>query len=247
MKQSVNVKMKKKTWFLATALVVISVVLGGCFKDDDQLYRVSAVRALNGVPGSGQLDIFLDYNKLNFNDIVREDEGFAYSDTLPYKNAWPNSRVVSIVDPVDYPNAEPIVQKTVNFVPGSFYSLYVVGYENIEVISTEDDLTEPAEGKAKIRFIHLSPDAPALDFEIHSDAVDPLIISDKAFKEASDFVSIDGGITCTVDFIEHSSGDVLHTFEFEPAAGMIYTLWVKGLLSDTENISLGFGHGILIH
>src|SRR5690606_23421515 len=139
---------------------------------------------LNAVPGSAQLDIFLDRNKLNFADMTGQDEDFAYTDTLPYKNAWPNNRLVSIVDPADYPHAEPLIQKTINFIPGRFYSLYVVGYDDVEVLSTEDDLSNPEEGKMKIRFAHLSPDAPALDFEVRKEGnSDLLFVTDNVFKE----------------------------------------------------------------
>src|SRR5690606_12930681 len=153
-------KVRPGTWLLVMMVGVMSTLLGGCLKDDNQVYYVSAVRALNAVPGAEQLDVFLDRNKLNFDDSTRQDEAFAYTDTLPYKNAWPNNRVVSIVDPADYPYAKPLVQKAVHFVPGRFYSLYVVGYDDMEVLYTEDDLRNPAAGEAKVRFIHLSPDAP---------------------------------------------------------------------------------------
>ena len=234
-------------WFLATAVVGVSFVLNGCLKDDNQVYQVSAVRALNAVPASEQLDIFLDQNKLNFDNIAWQDEDFAYTDTLPYKNAWPNNRLVSIVDPMDYPNAKPLIQKTISFAPGKFYSLYVIGYDDMEVLATEDDLSDPADGKIKIRFVHLSPDAPSLDFEIREGADDPLFLSDRAFKEITDFVSVEGELAYTVNFIEHSSGDVLHTFEFTPEDGMIYTVWVKGLLGNTADAVLDFGHGIITH
>src|SRR3546814_6935 len=130
-------KMRISRWFLVMTVVAMGMLLGGCLKDDNQVYQVSAVRALNAVPGSEQLDVFLDRNKLNFDNEVWEDEAFAYTDIVPYKNAWPNNRVVSIVDPADYPNAKPLVQKTVNFIPGKFYSVYVVGYDDMEVLYTE--------------------------------------------------------------------------------------------------------------
>ncbi len=240
-------KVKMNRWFLAGVMLVVGSLLNGCLKDDNQVYQVAAVRGLNAVPGSEQLDVFLDQNKLNFDSGIWQDEGFAYTDTLPYKNAWPNNRLVSIVDPVDYPNAEPLVQKTVSFMPGKFYSLYVIGHDDMDVLYTEDNLSEPAAGKAKIRFIHLSPDAPALDFSVEANSGDPLTIRDKAFKEATDFTAIDGGIAYAVNFIEHSNDNVLHTFAFTPETGMIYTVWVKGLLGNTGDAAMDFGHGVITH
>ncbi|MGV3761124.1 DUF4397 domain-containing protein [Parapedobacter sp.] len=235
-------------WLLAMMAIATGALWGGCLKDDNQVYQVSAVRALNAVPGSVQLDVFLDRNQLNFDDSEGQDEVFAYTDTLPYKNAWPNNRVVSIVDPVDYPNAMPLVQETVNFIPGRFYSLYVVGYDDIEVLYTEDDLRSPASGKAKIRFIHLSPDAPALDFEVNAGTGDdPLRVDNKVFKDVTDFAIVDSGIAYTVNFIRHNSEDVLHTFGFEPQAGLIYTVWVRGLIENNGDAALDFGHGVLTH
>ncbi len=240
-------KVKISRWFLVVIAVTLGALLGGCLKDDNQVYQVSAVRALNAVPGSEQLDIFLDQNKLNFDKDTWQDEAFAYTDTLPYKNAWPNNRVVSIVDPADYPNAKPLIQKTVNFIPGKFYSLYVVGYDDLEVLSVEDKLVDPEEGKAMVRFIHLSPDAPAIDFEIKAEAGNPLRIDDKAFKETTDFAAIDGDVPYTINFIEHNGGDLLHTFEFTPGAGLIYSVWVSGLLDNTGDAALDFGHGVMAH
>src|SRR5690606_10484495 len=139
------------------------------------------------------------------------------------------------------------VQKTVNFLPGKFYSLYLVGYDDVEVLYMEDDLTNPPEGKATIRFIHLSPDAPRLDFEIDAGTGEPFHIDDYAFKEFSDFMTIDGDSAYHIRFIAHNSEDVLHTFEFTPAAGMIYTVWVKGLVDNIGDTTLDFDHGIIIH
>ncbi|HWK56605.1 MAG TPA: DUF4397 domain-containing protein [Parapedobacter sp.] len=241
-------KVRIERWFLTIAMLAMGALVGGCLKDDNQVYQVAAVRALNAIPGSGQLDVFLGQNKLNFDNEIWQDEEFAYSDTLPYKNAWPNNRVVSIVNPMDYPNAKPIVQKTVNFIPGKFYSLYVVGYDDIEVLATEDDLTHPTEGKAKVRFVHLSPNAPTLDFEVYTGSDgNTLRIDDKAFKETTGFAAVEGDITYTINFIEHDGEALLHTFEFVPEAGMIYTVWVSGLIDNAGDATLAFGHGIISH
>lgn len=240
-------KMKRGSWIFAVVAIGAGMMtLSGCLKDDDNAgYQISAVRALNAVPGSESLDIGLDENKLNFDNVTGESEEFAYTDTLPYKNAWPGNRLVRVLDPADYPNAKPLAQGTVNFIPGQFYSLYIVGYEKVELVVTTDDLSAPSEGKAKIRFIHLSPDAPSLDFGV--EGADTLIASDKAFKEAAGFATIDVGETYTFNVIEHSSGDVLHTFEFAPERDMIYTIWIKGLLENTGDAALDFGHGVVAH
>lgn len=233
---------------MGITMIAVTAVSGGCLKDDNQLYQVAAVRALNAMPGSEALDVFLDNSKLNFDNMVGEDEFFAYTDTIPYKNAWPNNRVVSVVDPDDYPDARPLLQQTVNFIPGKFYSLYVVGHDAMELVLAEDDLTPPEDGEAKVRFIHLAPDAPALDVEISSGAGEPLMFENKSFKGYSGFMPVESGKACTVSFIDDRTGDVLHTFEFSPENGTVYTVWAKGLLHNgTADAALDFGHGLVVH
>ncbi|SEK33094.1 DUF4397 domain-containing protein [Parapedobacter koreensis] len=240
-------KLKSSRLLLFGIFVGGMMTLASCLKDDEQgSYQISAVRALNAVPGSASLDIGLDGKQLNFDNASGEDEDFAFGDTLAYKNAWPGNRWVTVFNPADYPNAEPLAQGTVYFTPGRFYSLYVVGYdEDTELMATEDNLSAPGAGKAKIRFINLSPNAPSLDFRV--DDADTLIASNKAFKEVADFSAIDAEETYIFNIIEHSSGNVVHTFEFTPKQDMIYTIWVKGLFENTGDDALDFGHDIITH
>ncbi|WP_257666221.1 DUF4397 domain-containing protein [Parapedobacter tibetensis] len=237
-------KIKRRRLGLIIAAIVVSfIALNACLKDGDNgLSQISATAALNAVPGSEGLDIGLDQNQLN-NRVLGEE--FAYGDTLPYKNAYSGRRLVRVFDPNRNQTTPPLAQGTVDFTPGKFYSLYVVGYEEIQLMVTEDDLSNPSEGKAKIRFLHLSPDAPALDLEVEE--VDTLLASNKKFKEVTEFSVIDAGDTYTFNIIEYGSDEVVHSFDFTPASGMIYTIWAKGLLENTNDDSLGFGHGIITH
>ena len=235
-------------WKLAVlGLVVGLVTLGGCLKDGDNgVYQVSAVRALNAVPGAGQLDIGLNESWLNYDLQTNEVEDFGYRDTLPYKKAWPGTRTVGVFEREDTTVGSPLVQRSVQFNPGVFYSLYVIGTtDDMELMVTEDDLSAPAAGQAKIRFMNLSPDAPALDFGATES--DTLIADNLAFKEVQDFVEVDGGEMYTFIVSRHRGGGAVHSFEFKPESDRIYTIWVRGLFADTGNSDLGFGHDILVH
>src|SRR5690606_1990718 len=104
---------KVKKWCIIgiTAIVVSAVTFSGCQKDEDGLDQISAVKALNAVPGSPQWDIGLNASLLNYNRETGQVEDFAYGDVLPYKNAWPGNRLVSVFDPDEYPDAEPLVRE----------------------------------------------------------------------------------------------------------------------------------------
>ena len=227
--------------------VVGWATLGGCLKDDNGVYQISAVRALNAVPGSEQLDIALNESWLNYVPERDEVEDFAYRDTLAYKRAWPGVREIRVFERGNTTSSGLLAQENAQFVPGQFYSLYVVGREDdIELVVSHDDLSAPEGGKAKIRCINLSPDAPPLDFEI-AGAGDVVMITDQGFKDISDFSAVDGGAAYEIRFKEHSTGNVLHTFELVPEAGLIYSIWVRGLLENEGNAALEFGHDIIVH
>ena len=224
--------------FVLVTVVISFITLSACLKGEEGLNQVSAVAALNAVPGSEGLDIGLDNNQLNH-------RVFAYGDTIPYLNAWPGRRLVRVFEVDRGPTTAPEAQGTVDFIPGKFYSLYVVGYEDIELMTTEDDLSSPGEGRAKIRFINLSPDAPSLDFGATS--IDTLLASDRKFKSVTRFSTFDAGEAYTFHIMEHNSDQVLHAFDFTPESNMIYTVWAKGLFAPTDNELLDFGHGIITH
>lgn len=225
-------------------MVLIVVTFSACLKDGENgPDQISATAALNAVPGSEGLDIALDNNLLN-DRYWGED--FVYTDMLPYKNAFPGSRLVRVFSQERTPDTPPLAYETVDFTPGSFYTLYVVGYEedDLQIMVTEDDSSAPGEGNAKLRFIHLSPDAPALD--ITEDGDDAEGASNIEFKDAVDFSTLAADETYTFEIREHGGSEVIHSFDFTPENNRIYTIWVKGLYESNDE-SLAFGHEIITH
>lgn len=90
--------------------------------------------------------------------------------------------------------------KTVNLtaVANNYYSVYLSGkVQAPEVLITTDDLTRPAAGKAKIRFVHLSPDAPAVDLAgapSSATGTRPVLVGNRSYNTSSDFISVDAGL-----------------------------------------------------
>ena len=118
-------------------------------------------------------------------------------------------------------------------------TVYAVNlWANIEVIQSEDDRsTDPA--KAKVRFVHASPDAPAVDVRTVSPAGAP-VFANAAFKDISDYVLVDPG---DYTFVVTQAGDNVNAVvTFDPAAlevSKIYTVIAIGTLDDTD--AFGFG------
>ena len=84
-----------------------------------------------------------------------------------------------------------VIDANVTFGADMFYSVFAVNaVASIEPLVMEDNLAMPAAGKAHVRFIHLSPDAPAVDITLTDGTV---VFGNKMFKEFTDFTPLDAG------------------------------------------------------
>jgi len=106
----------------------------------------------------------------------------------------------------------------------------------IEAVLFSDDLTAPAAGKAHVRFIHMSADAPAVDVELDGGNV---VFPNVAFKQGTTFTSLAAG---SYDLEVRVAGTQTVVLDLEPITvdnGKIYTVFAKGLLSGSGNQALG--------
>lgn len=225
-------------------LIVLSVVaftFSACLKDNDPVeIRVARVAFLNAVPESDGVDIGLDQNQVN--NPWSNNPDFAYGDTLGYVNAFPGQRWVRVFASERDPYEQPLIDGTINLTPGESYTIYVVGHEELGLVATTDNLSTPASGKAKVRFVNLSPDAPSLSLGINGEGTN--ISSDKDFKEYSDFVEVDAGETFDFEITLHASGEIAHSFSMGLHEGGFYTIWAKGLF-DNSLPNAPFEHGVM--
>ncbi|MDY6797074.1 MAG: DUF4397 domain-containing protein [Actinomycetota bacterium] len=89
-----------------------------------------------------------------------------------------------------------------------------------------DDNDDPDSGMAKVNFIHLSPDAPAVDVSVQGG---PLLFSDIEFKEQSTYVEVDDG-TYTLEVSVFPAGPVVLTVpDVDLDDETVYTIFAEGL------------------
>ena len=239
MMKKLNIHLRPSRLAFLSVLLGAAITFGGCLKDDNGPSQIASTAAIIAVPGSEGLDIALDNNLLN---DPYWGEQFGYVDVLPYKNAYPGSRLVRVFDPEGAPDDGPLAYETVNFVAGNFYSLYVVGDDRLEIMVTEDDLSEPGDGHAKIRFMQLSPDAPELD--IAEPDRDTILAANMKFKDVTDFIKFDADEPHTFNITAHDGGKLADTISITPKNNSIYTIWLKGLFT-TEDEQKAFGHALI--
>lgn len=114
------------------------------------------------------------------------------------------------------------------------------------LIVTVDNLAAPASGKAHIRFIHLSPNAPAVDVSVVGQAAGAGLFLNRSFNKTitaseSAFTPVDAD---TYDLEVRVAGTTTVALDLPDVtltAGKIYTVFAKGFLGGTGAQALGAG------
>ena len=123
-----------------------------------------------------------------------------------------------------------IVSGSVDLAGGQAHSLVVVGQPgNIETLPLTDDITAPPAGKAKVRFVHVSPDTPAVDVSV-AGRPSPLF-TNVAYKNASDYALVDAG-TVNLQISPTGTTNVALTVpNVTLSDGAVYSIYAVGLSS----------------
>lgn len=225
--------MKKFSWiFLLFLTSVSALVLSSCNDDDDDntdpQARVMVIHASPDAPG---VDVLVDDVKVNSSPLT-------FPNNSAYLEVMPGVRNVK----VNVAGSNPVVT-ALNFNTPALeaeksYSCFAGNaVANIEPILFTDDLTAPAAGKAHVRFIHLSPDAPAVDVALAGGGA--VVFGNVSFKESSVFTPLDAG---TYNLEVRVAGTSTVALTLPPVTvenGKIYTVFAKGFLAGTDNQALG--------
>jgi hypothetical protein len=213
------------------ALAALSVTLTACSKDDDNITppQISGLSVIHASPTTEKLDFYVENTKANTAE-------FAYTNKIDYLNLYSGTRRVLITKKGQTTS---LLTEGLTLEPQKGYSLFICDkLETVKFLLIKDDLTVPAAGKAKVRFVHLSPDAPALNLAIAGKDTD--LFTDKSFKGYSDFVNIDPAEKVTFNVKNKADGAVAASIaDVKIEAGKIYTVWVKGLKAATDDTKLG--------
>jgi hypothetical protein len=129
------------------------------------------------------------------------------------------------------------IEDNIDFMKDIYYSVFAVNeVASIEPLLIMDELTMPAVGNAHVRFIHLSPDAPAVDITTTDGTV---VFGDKSFKEYSDFMPLAAG---NYDLQVRLSGTDTVVLDLPGVMledGRIYTVFAKGFVNGQDKQALG--------
>ena len=219
--------MTKRFSILGTTLLLASLlVFSSCDKDDDKTYaNVLVAHASPDAPG---VDLLID-------DVKQNSAALLYPNNTGYLQAESGTRNIKVNVAG---TATTVINADLTLTKDKNYSVFAIdSVSKISAIAFEDDLTSPASGKAHVRFLHLSPNAPAVDVAVASSGA--VVFGDVSFKEGTAFTPLDAG-TYNLDVrVAGTSTVALVLPAITLQAGKIYTVFAKGFLGGTGTQALG--------
>lgn len=187
------------------------------------LARVITVHTSPNAPG---VDLLVDGTVAGTN--------LTYPNNTPYLSAAAGMRNIKVNVTG---TTTTVINATLDLVGGTSYSVFASdSVSRIAPLVLTDDLATPAAGKAHVRFVHLSPNAPAVDVAVQGGAV---VFGNRAFKQFTAFAPLDAGTYNLEVRLAGTTTVVLPLPNITLQAGKIYTVFAKGFVGGTGAQALG--------
>ncbi|MDB5122952.1 MAG: hypothetical protein JWP94_1081 [Mucilaginibacter sp.] len=217
---------------MSKALLSIIGIIGllsfsSCLKNNDSQYYSPPAALLTFIqasPDQPPLDFSLDNNHINYWPL-------AFGDNIDYFRAFTGKRNANFYN---HGTGNVILSDTIHLTQNNTYSLFLVNTPaHPQILLLTDSLIKPPTGSAGIRFVNLSPDAPAVDLAITGGAV---LVANKGFKGYSSFANIGGNASYSLEVRQAGTTTVLATLpNVTLNNGFVYTIWLRGLAASTNN------------
>lgn len=218
---------KRLSVFTAVVLLAGLAMVSSCSKDEETKTYAN-VLVTHASPNAPGVDLLVDGSKQN-------SAALSFPSNTGYLKVETGSRNVKVNvsgTSTTVINADLALEKDKN------YSVFAIdSVSKISALVLTDDLTAPASGKAHVRFVHLSPDAPAVDVAVASSGA--VVFGNKSFKEYTAFTPLDAG-TYNLDVrVAGTSTVALVLPAITLESGKIYTVFAKGFLGGSGAQALG--------
>ncbi len=142
-----------------------------------QRQQPAMFRVLHASPNAPAVDVYANGNRILQN--------VSYKDLSDYMSVSPGRYRIDIFRAGQ--TARPILSQNVTLEPATLYTVAAAGdASNLRLIPAVDN-QRITEGMAKVRFWHLSPDAPAVDIAIKGGSV---LFKNISFGKTSDYIEL---------------------------------------------------------
>lgn len=227
-----------KRWLTSVAAVsLLAITMSSCLKDRNTTIVAPAalVSFTQASPDEPAIDVSFDNNMVNLNPL-------GFGDHLDYVKAYTGKRTINVVN---HSSGAKILSDTTSFKENVPYSLFLANTTaSPQLLILTDSISNPGAQQAAVRFINLSPDAPAVDFSIKSGS---LLATNKSFKGYTSFITAAGNQTYTIQVYKTGTSTVLATLSnVSLSSGFVYTIYLRGLASATSGTDV-LSVGVIIN
>jgi len=206
--------------FMVVALAAAIGVLAVFSAASAQTANEARIRVLHASPDAPAVDIFLDGQKAITN--------LAFDSITDYVKVPAGEHTVKVFAAPSDGSGTAVIDAKVTLSASTDYTVAAVGkLANIEPLVLVDNNGAPSSGQAKLRFVHTSPDAPAVDIYAEGAGV---VVPNAAFKDASGYLDLPAGT---------------YNLEVRAAGTETVALNLPGIKLDNGNVYTAFAVGLL--
>ncbi len=209
---------------LFTFIFLFSIVgLSSCKKKEENIPDTSFIRFINVSPTIGTYNIYLNDNMINTAAIP-------FGGTLSYTSYISGNKTIKYTTAS---SIQPVLTKQITLAKDKIYSLYLIDKnDKMDALLLTDEPGVASTTKAMVKFINLSPDAPALSLDINGGAN---LFKDKTYKNGSEYIMVDPK-TYALDIKDSATGVVKTSLtDLQMLAGRYYTIVARGMLNPATN------------
>jgi len=211
----------------ATALVVaVAVALFApvAMAQEEETAQVRVAHLSSDTPS---VDVYLN------DEPVEGLQGVAYGTVSPYLEVPAGTQNVKVYAAGD--TSAPAIEADLELAGGAAYTVGAVGLVGDETLTAqvyEDDLSAPASGNGKVRFVHASPDAGPVDIVPEGGEA---LVEGLEFPNASPYAEVPAG-EYTINVNAAGTDTAATMADASVASGGVYTAFAVGT---TEAGNLG--------
>lgn len=218
-------KISSRLLSLLAMLTFTTVFLSSCSEDPLPPSSKSKIRVIHAAADAPAVNVNVD----NATAI----SGLQYKSASGYAEVNSGVRNIKVIAP-SLSNAE-VFAADLTFAENANYTVFAIGPVTGGKIFTvlSNDMNNSVAGKTKIRFAHMSPDAPTVDIRL---ADGTPLFANAAQKTVSGYKEVDPGV---VSLKVTTPGGSTTVIEYNPitiAAGQVFTVVAMGTLDATDNI-----------
>jgi hypothetical protein len=211
----------------AVGLALLCLLLSSCLKNNsaDTAPPTALLTVIQASPDEPALDVFLNGDRANVTPLT-------FGTGIDYFSAIAGQRTANFF--IDGSTSAAIVSSQITLQQNMAYSLFLDGpAASPGTLFLTDSLIKPASGKAGVRFVDLSPDAPAVDLAIQGGAT---ITANKSFQGYTSFLQVQGQSNFTFQVLKSGTSTVLATLSnVSLTNGYLYTVMFEGLNASTNS------------